>query len=142
MKKLLLASVFALVPFVAFAHDPRPAQPQAATFSASGAAVGSIQGTVAGAKVDGNGAVIVGTVSGNYTNVQTNGTATAGPRGSFTSANAAQTNIGGTISGGAAHEGWGRGNEASGFTAGGQASVGLGGSIAVAGSKTQAAKPE
>jgi hypothetical protein len=103
MRKFLLAATI-LAPFaVAPAFADMPRAPITAgdvnigkTAAGSSAGVSSQQGTMAG----GNGAVIVGAVSGNYTSVMTGAGATAGPNGSFTTTNAQQTNIGGTLAGG------------------------------------------
>jgi hypothetical protein len=137
LRKMLLASAFALVPFVAFAGNPSGLTAAgdinvAKTSSTSNAGVFSSQGTMAGARVDGNGAVVVGAVSGNYTTIQTNGSAKAGPQGSSTNASATQFNVGGTIAGGYSTEGKGRGNEATGSASGGQSSGTTGGSTASA----------
>jgi hypothetical protein len=130
MRKLLLsATVLALAAFPAFAHQP--ARPQASTMAGSAAAVGSLQGTNANAGVAGNGAVIVGAVSGNYTAVGTRGTAMVTPGKTMTTTNATQLNIGGTIAGGYSQVGKGRGNQAGGSAGGMQASGDLGGSFAI-----------
>src|ERR1700719_2156215 len=108
MRKFLLAGVIALAPFIAFSEQTPAAQISgnlAATGSLSTAGVGSTQGTMAGAMVRGDGAVIVGTVSGNYTSVDTRGSAKAGQGYAKTSTTATQTNVGGTISGGVADQG-------------------------------------
>ncbi len=88
----------------------------------------STQGTIAGAMVKGDGAVVVGTVSGNYTSVDTKGAAKAGQGYAKTSTTATQTNIGGTISGGLADQG--RHGTAVGTTGGAQQSAATGGSVA------------
>jgi hypothetical protein len=107
MRKFLLAATI-LVPITvtpAFA-GMQGAQTTAAdanrakTTAGSDASVSGQQETMAGAKIGGNGAVMVGAVSGNYTSVETGAGATAGPKGSFTNTNAKQTNIGGTVAGG------------------------------------------
>jgi hypothetical protein len=138
MRKFLLAATilapFALAP--AFAEMPR-SQTVAAdvnlakTSAGSTAGVSSEQGTMAGAKVGGNGAVITGAVSGNYTQVNTAAGATAGPKGSFTNTNAQQVNIGGTVSGGLADSAKHSGG-ASGMAGGGQSSQANGGASATA----------
>jgi hypothetical protein len=107
MRRFLLAATI-LLPFAVAPAFAEMQQPMTAagdinigkTAAGSSAGVSSQQGTMAGAKVAGNGAVIVGAVSGNYTSVQTGAGATAGPKGSFTNTNAQQTNIGGTVTGG------------------------------------------
>jgi hypothetical protein len=105
--------------------------------------VSSVQGTGAQANVAGNGAVLVGAVSGNYTGVYTGSAAEAGPKGSYTNTTATQTNIGGTVAGGLAankpqdqHRGndlHTQGNSASGSAGGFQTSADMGGSTARAG---------
>jgi hypothetical protein len=129
MKKLLVASVFALAPLTAFAGGFVAAGDinNASTSVSSSAGVGSTQGTGAGSMVDGKGAVVVGAVSGNYTSVQTGGTANAGPKGSSTTTNAQQTNVGGTISGGMS-----TGRNATGMSGVGQNSQANGGASASA----------
>jgi hypothetical protein len=107
MRKFLFAATI-LVPITvapAFAEMPRTQTTaadvnRAKTTAGSDAGVSSQQETMAGAKIGGSGAVIVGAVSGNYTSVETGAGATAGPKGSFTNTNAKQTNIGGTVAGG------------------------------------------
>jgi hypothetical protein len=144
MRKLLLsATVLALAAAPAFAWDhPQPQQAQA-TLAASGAAVGSLQGTQAGAAVGGNGAVIVGAVSGNYTNVTTSGHAGTGPGGTTTGAKATQTNVGSTLAGGFSQVGKGfmgmPTGTASGQASGFQTSGALGGSIAIGANGSKAA---
>jgi hypothetical protein len=103
----------------------------AKTAASSNAGVSSQQGTMAGAKVGGNGAVTVGAVSGNYTQMNTAAGATAGPKGSFTNTNAQQVNIGGTVSGGTADNAK-HTNGASGMAGGGQSSQASGGAAASA----------
>jgi hypothetical protein len=138
MRKFLLAATilapFALAP--AFAEMPRSPTVAAdvnlaKTSASSNAGVSSGQGTTAGAKVGGNGAVITGAVSGNYTQMNTAAGATAGPKGSFTNTNAQQVNIGGTVSGGLAVNGQ-YSNGASGKAGGGQSSQATGGASATA----------
>lgn len=135
MKKFLLAGVIALAPFVAFAAQDHQnggaiAGNLALTGSLSAAGVESTQGTMAGAMVKGDGAVVVGTVSGNYTSIDTTGKARAGLGYANTETKTTQTNIGGTVSGGFANEGRGFGNVATGTTGGAQQSAAAGGSIA------------
>lgn len=127
MKKLLLASVITLAPFTAFAGGFVAAGDvnQSSTSAASNAGVNSQQGTAAGAAAY-KGSVVVGTVSGNYTSVNTGAAAVSGPKGSATSTTAQQTNIGGTISGGSAH------GQAGGISGGSQSSTGSGSSGASA----------
>jgi hypothetical protein len=124
MRKLLLASVFALVPFAVFAHGPVPAGD---TSAGSVAIVTSEQGTGAHAQVNGQGAVVVGAVSGNYTNVQANGK--AGMSGTSTSAQ--QVNVGGTMAGGISS------GDASGKAGGGQNSTAYGKATAKIGGNTR-----
>jgi hypothetical protein len=134
MRKYLLASVIALAPFAAFAAQPQIIAGDvnlAQTAAGSTAGVSSQQGTMAGAKVGGNGAVVVGAVSGNYTQVNTAAGATAGPKGSFTNTTAQQVNVGGTIAGGLADNGK-HSNGATGIAGGGQSSQATGGSTASA----------
>jgi hypothetical protein len=136
MRKFLLAATI-LAPFAvapAFAEMPQTVTIAgdvnlAKTAAGSNAGVSSQQGTMAGAKVGGNGAVITGAVSGNYTQVQTAAGATAGPKGSFTNTNAQQVNVGGTVAGGLADNGKHR-NGASGMASGGQTSQATGGATA------------
>ena len=99
--------------------------------------MGSTQGTNAQARVAGNGGVIVGAVSGNYTAVETTAAGKGSPMGSYTDTTATQTNIGGTLAGGLAlnknaRPGPGspltqavsvQGNGASGSAGGGQSSM-------------------
>jgi len=135
MKKFLLAGVIALAPFAAFADQGQDAAKLAGnlalTGSVSAAGVESTQGTMSGAMLRGDGAVIVGTVAGNYTSMQTSGRATAGLGTATTQTKASQVNIGGTVSAGLSNEGNGRGNTATGVTGGTQQSAAAGGSIAV-----------
>jgi hypothetical protein len=78
----------------------------------------------------GNG-VTVGTVSGNYTSIETTALGRAGPQGSFTDTTAQQVNVGGTIAGGtAANKGWGKG--ATGISGGSQTTQTEGGATASA----------
>jgi hypothetical protein len=138
VRKLLLAATI-LAPFAvtpAFAEMPRDAAIAgdvnlAKTAANSNAGVASQQGTMAGAKVGGNGAVITGAVSGNYTQVNTAAGATAGPKGSFTNTSAQQMNIGGTVAGGLADNAR-HGNGATGMAGGGQSSQATGNSAATA----------
>ena len=138
MRRLLLTSAFALVPFAAFAAEGFIGGNinQAQTSSASSAEVGSIQGTGAHAFVGGTGGVVVGAVSGNYSAVDTAGSGTAGPKGSFTTSTATQTNVGGTVSGGLAanQKHGGSSNGASGTAGGSQNSQTMGSSEVSAGS--------
>jgi hypothetical protein len=136
VRKYLFAATI-LVPFAAFADQPRHDGGQIAgnvALSASGslAGVNSRQGTMANSMVSGNGSVINGAVAGNYTAINTTGGAQAGPKGSFTSANTTQLNVGGTITGGAANEGRGFGNKATGSSGATQSSQVVGGSAAAA----------
>jgi hypothetical protein len=133
MRKFLLAGVIALAPFAAFAAGPQGAQIAgnvALTTSGSVAGVQSQQGTLSSAVVQGNGAVITGTVAGNYTSIDTSGSAKAGLGYAKTDAKTTQVNIGGTISGGVATQG--RHGTADGTTSGNQSSQTVGGSAAVA----------
>jgi hypothetical protein len=138
MRKFLLAATilapFALAP--AFAEMPRGQTVSAdvnlaKTTAGSNADVSSQQGTMAGAKIGGNGAVTTGAVSGNYTQVNTAAGAIAGPKGSSTSTNAQQVNVGGTVTGGLADNGK-HSNGASGMAGGGQTSQASGGATATA----------
>jgi hypothetical protein len=133
MKKMLFAGVFSLVPFVAFAGNGWVAAGDlnsATTQAGSTAGVSSVQGTGAMAKAGGNGGVMVGAVSGNYTSVDTGSSAQTGPGGSSTHTAATQTNVGGTISGGLAANK--HGNGASGVAGGAQTSSNWGTSSASA----------
>ncbi len=134
MRKFLLTSVFVLAPLAAFAAQPQATAGDvnlAATNSLSVAGVSSGQGTMAAAKAGGNGAVIVGTVSGNYTTISTNGAAQATPAGSYTTVNTTQANVGGTVSSGLANNTKNQ-NGASGITGGQQSSQDTGSSVAAA----------
>jgi hypothetical protein len=128
MRTILLAGVIALAPFVAFAHGPQQAQGKL-TFTGAGSLAGvqSTQGTSAASNVAGNGFVVNGAVSGNYTDVTTKGAANLGKNAAKTNAAATQVNIGGTVTGGFA-----KGN-ANGTEAGWQNSQALGGSAALGG---------
>lgn len=131
MRKFLLAATI-LAPFAfapAFGQTIAGDVNLAKTAAGSTAGVASEQGTMAGAKVGGNGAVVTGAVSGNYTQVQTAAGATAGPKGSFTNTNAQQVNVGGTVAGGLADNGK-HSNGASGMASGGQTSQATGGATA------------
>ena len=136
MRRLLLTSAFALVPFAAFAAEGFIGGNinQAQTSSVSSAQVGGVQGTGAHAFVGGTGGVVVGAVSGNYSAVDTAGSGTAGPKGSFTTSTVTQTNVGGTVSGGLAanQKHGGSSNGASGTAGGFQNSQTKGGSEASA----------
>lgn len=127
MKKILLASVFALAPFAAFAGGFVAAGDvnMANTSVGSSAGVGSTQNTDAGATVNGRGAVMVGAISGNYSNVQTGSAAVAGPHGSATTTNAQQVNVGGTITGGMStgHNATGQANGSQNSQTGGSATA-------------------
>jgi hypothetical protein len=128
MRTILLAGVVALVPFAAFAHGPQQSQANLAlTAAGSLAGVHSTQGTSAASNVAGNGFVVNGAVSGNYTDVTTKGAANMGKNAAKTNATATQVNVGGTIAGGYA-----TGN-ATGNEAGWQNSQALGGSAALGG---------
>jgi hypothetical protein len=104
MRKLLLATAMATFASVsAFAAMPLIAAGDvnlASTSASSNAGVASMQGTKSGVSLSGNGSVITGTVSGNYTSVQTGATGVATPLGSMTSTTATQVNVGGTVSAG------------------------------------------
>jgi hypothetical protein len=131
MRKLLLAAtMMALAAAPAFAGGA-PRQPVMAVGSAAG--VMSTQTNNANAKVGGSGAVIVGSVSGNYTTITTTGHAAAGQYGATTKATATQTNVGGTLAGGYSHVNRGRGNIATGSASGSQSSGDIGGSFASVG---------
>jgi hypothetical protein len=133
-KFLVAATVLALAAAPAFAGGPQKGG-QAATLTAAGSTAGvmSTQGTNANAIVAGNGAVIVGGVSGNYTTVTTTGHAATGNNGTNTKASATQTNIGGTLAGGYSQIAKGRSNEATGTAGGSQSSGDIGGSFAIGG---------
>lgn len=118
MRKFLLAATI-LAPFVvapAFAGSgPNGASMAgdlnlAKTSANSTAGVASTQRTGANTLAAGNGSVIVGAVSGNYTQVQTTASAAARPQGSQTNTTAQQTNVGGTVAGSlVTNKGWGKG---------------------------------
>jgi hypothetical protein len=147
MRKFLLAATM-LIPFAAFAGGTDlsiAGDGNLATTSAGlSAGVQSTQGTHAQANVSGNGGVIVGAVSGNYTSVATTALGKAGPAGSYTDTTATQTNVGGTVASGLAVNknrsstpialtaGRGQANGASGSASGGQNSQASGGSSATA----------
>jgi hypothetical protein len=82
--------------------------------------------------VRGDGVVINGAVAGNYTAVDTTGSAKAGQGYAKTETKATQLNVGGVITGGFANEGNGRGNTATGMAGGMQSSQATGGSVAAA----------
>ena len=124
MRTMLLAGVIALVPFVAFARAPQQGSLGLAA-AGSLAGVSSTQSTSAASKVAGNGFVVNGAVSGNYTDVTTKGAVNVGKNAAKTNVTATQVNVGGTITGGYA-----RGN-AGGTESGAQNSQALGGSAAV-----------
>jgi hypothetical protein len=138
VRNFLMAATL-VVPFAvapAFADMPRNLIAAgdvnlAKTAAGSSAGVASQQGTVAGTRVGGNGAVLTGAVSGNYTQVNTAAGATAGPKGSFTNTTAQQVNIGGTVAGGIADTGK-HGSGATGIAGGAQTSQATGGSVATA----------
>jgi hypothetical protein len=106
MRKLLLAATilasFAAAPaFAGSGADGGMISGNVAlATSGSNAGVSSVQGTMANAKLAGNGGVIVGAVSGNYTAVDTMSAAKAGQGHAKTETTAQQTNIGGTVAGG------------------------------------------
>lgn len=107
MRKFLLAATMLALPLAAFAGQPNGLIAAgdlnlALTGAASTAGVQSTQGTKAQSNVAGNGAVIVGAVSGNYTSVETTALGKAGPAGSYTDTTATQVNVGGTVTGGLA----------------------------------------
>lgn len=130
MRKLLLAAtVLAMAGAPAFAGH----LPQQLTAVGSAAGVMSTQGTNANAAVGGNGAVVAGAVSGNYTTITTSGVAKAGPAGTTTNATATQLNVGGTLAGGYSTVTKGKGNTATGSASGSQSSGDIGGSIAIGG---------
>ena len=99
MRKFLLAATL-LAPFVV-APALAGGAPQglavagdinlSKTTAGSTAIVGGMQGTNAQARTAGNGGVIVGAVSGNYTSVETTAGGMAGPKGSYTDTTATQT---------------------------------------------------
>ena len=140
MRKLLLVATMMMVPFAAFAKAPAMTAGGdvnlAQTSAGSTAGVSSTQGTQARTNVNGNGAVTVGTVSGNYTSVQTTAAGQAGPGGSATQTSAQQVNTGGTVSSGLGVSKSGSNGQhasgASGATQGGQSSQASGASGATA----------
>jgi hypothetical protein len=135
MRKLLLAATifasFAVAPaFAGSGADGGMISGNVAlTTSGSNAGVSSVQGTTANAKLAGNGGVIVGAVSGNYTAVDTRSAAKAGQGHAKTETTAQQTNIGGTVAGGLVFNKDGR-SGVSGTAGGSQTSTATGGSVA------------
>jgi dihydroxyacetone kinase len=93
MKKLLLASSILLMAAPAFAD----------TTASSSGQINGVQGTYSTADVE-HGAVVVGTVAGNYTAVNSNAAAHQG-NNPTTSTNVTTVSVGGTVSGGAAKGG-------------------------------------
>ncbi len=135
MRKFLLAATM-MVPLAAFANSSTSTigiagdVNLATTSAGSTAGVQSTQGTQAQVKLGGTGAVTVGTVSGNYTSVQTTAAGRASPAGSYTNTTATQTNVGGTNSSGIViNKGF---PATSGSSSGGQSSQATGGSTASA----------
>jgi hypothetical protein len=130
-KFLLAATVLALTAAPAFAGGP----PKQVTALAAGSMAGvmSAQTTNANATVGGNGAVITGAVSGNYTTITTTGHAATTPTGATAKTTATQTNLGGTLAGGYSQVGKGHGSVATGAAGGGQSSGDIGGSFAIVG---------
>jgi hypothetical protein len=136
MRTILLAATL-LFPLAAFAdqgpnHAGQISGNAALAASGSLAGVSSTQGTAANSMVGGNGSVITGGISGNYTDMTTSGSARAGQGTAKTATTATQTNIGGTITGGVADTPKGAGNTAKGAASGSQSSQAVGGSAAVA----------
>lgn len=147
MRKFLLAATI-MVPFAAFAGGADLSIAGdgnlAKTTAASTAGVQSTQGNHAEANVGGNGGIVAGAVSGNYTSVATTALGKAGPAGSYTDTTATQTNVGGTVAAGLATNqtghrtpmaltaGRGQANGGSGSASGGQNSQASGGSSATA----------
>lgn len=146
MRTFLLAATM-LVPFTAFAGGSGMSAAGdlnvAKTAAGSTAGVQSSQGTHAQATAAGNGGIVVGAISGNYTAVDTTAAGRAGPGGSFTQTTATQTNIGGTAAAGyainktgrapiALTAGRGQASGASGIAGGGQDSQAAGSSTASA----------
>jgi hypothetical protein len=144
MRKFLLAATM-MVPFAAFAGSSDLSvvgnANLATTSAGSTAGVQSSQGTQAKANAAGNGGVIVGAVSGNYTSVETTALGKASPAGSYTDTTATQTNLGGTAAAEVAinkgrtspivlSNGSGQANGASGSASGGQNSQASGDSSA------------
>jgi hypothetical protein len=147
MRTFLLAATM-LIPFAAFAGGADLSivgdRNLAATKAGSTAGVQGTQGTRAQTNATGNGAVVVGAVSGNYTSVATTALGKAGPGGSYTDTTATQTNIGNTAATGLAinkdgkkmpiamTNGRGQANGATGSASGGQNSQAAGSSGATA----------
>jgi hypothetical protein len=136
MRKLLLASVFALVPFAAFAGQPQGGAiagnlTGTASISAGGVAAG--QSTQAGAMTAGNGFSMQSATAGNAATIDTNGYAKAGPGYAKTGSNTTEMQGGGTTVVSKSTEGWGRGNMAGGGATANQGSTVIGGSAAAAG---------
>jgi hypothetical protein len=88
MRKLLLAGVFALVPFVAFADQ---------TNVSAGAGVQSAQATEANATFTGKSAGMAAVVSGNYTDVNSAAGGQSKKGTTTVNAGSSQLNIGGTV---------------------------------------------
>jgi hypothetical protein len=100
---LFVAAVLSVAAAPAFAGRTIPGGDVsgAAMQAGSTAGVASDQGSGAHAMTVGNGAVVMGAVSGNYTQVATGATATARPDGVRTGTTAQQVNVGATLIGGA-----------------------------------------
>jgi hypothetical protein len=138
MKKLLLASAFALVPIIAFAGGGGAISGNlsgAASMSASGIAAN--QGTAASVNTKGNGLAVEGAVAGNYATITSTGAAKAGKAGVTTGASTTEAQVGGVIAGGVSF------GKAGGGASGNQSTTVLGGSTAAAGNLNGfvAAKP-
>jgi hypothetical protein len=132
MRKLLLASVIALAPIMAFAakggddHGGAGKSPAAITLLGAGsmAGVSSTQGTTANSSLKGAGYVVNGAIAGNYTTMNTGGKVKTVDGKVTVGAGATQTNIGGVVVGAT---GSGKGVKA--YQNGGQTSTAVGGTI-------------
>jgi hypothetical protein len=132
MRKLLLASVIALAPIVAFAakggddHGVVGRSSAAVNVLGAGslAGVASTQGTMANSSLKGTGYVVNGAIAGNYTTMNTGGKVTVGNGKVIVGAGATQTNIGGVVMGAT-----GSGKGVNAYQNGGQTSTAVGGTI-------------
>jgi len=98
MRKLLLASVFVLAPFAAFAGSDSGAIAGniSGTASISVTGIQAGQSTQAGAMTVGNGAAMESASAGNFATIKTNGYAVAGPGKSLTGSNTSEAQGGNT----------------------------------------------
>jgi len=99
MKKLLLASAFALMPFVAFAGGDQGGMIAGNITGTASISVGGLaasQGTQAGAVTAGNGGALESATAGNGAAIDTNGYAKAGPGYAKTGSNTTEMQGGNT----------------------------------------------